>query len=117
MSPQVHPVVESVSAESGSLAGGHVLHIRGHGFGSMEGAVSVDIAGIPCRVLSAADSIITCLTSPWQPSVNNHTAFSGGAGVSLTQFTGPLCPRGYTTPAVSVVHELDLITNMCEHDI
>lgn len=70
------------------MAGGHVLHVRGRGFGSTADSVSVDIAGMPCHVLSATDSVVTCLTSQWEPSVSNHTAFVGGAGVNITQYTG-----------------------------
>ena len=99
MSSQVHPAVESVSAEAGSLAGGHVLHIRGRGFGNMADAVRVDISGMPCQVLSTVDSVITCLTSPWEPSVSNRTTFSGGAGIHLTQFTGSLSAQCDTTCA------------------
>jgi hypothetical protein len=84
--------VESVSSEAGSLAGGHVLQVRGKGFGNAADAVRVDVAGIPCHVLSATDAVITCLTSPWDPSVRNYTSFPGGAGVNLTTYTGVLCP-------------------------
>lgn len=88
VSVQVHPIVDSVSSELGSLAGGHVLHIRGRGFGNMVHAVHVDIAGVPCKVLTTSDSDITCHTTPWQSSVNNYTLFQGGSGVNLTQYTG-----------------------------
>ena len=67
---QVFPVVESVSGEGGSLAGGHVLRVRGRGFGSVAAAVSVDIAGMPCHVLAAQDTLLTCVTAPWDASLS-----------------------------------------------
>lgn len=65
-----------------------MLHVRGRGFGNTADAVSVDVAGMPCHVLSTTDSVVTCLTSAWEPSVSNRTSFLGGSGVNLTQYTG-----------------------------
>lgn len=103
---QVHPVVESVSADTGSLAGGRVLHVQGHGFGNIAESVRVDIAGMPCQVLSATDSAVTCLTSAWDSAVSNNTVFPGGAGIALTQFTGRFVQRMALRTSESILHLL-----------
>lgn len=67
-----------------------MLHIRGRGFGNLADAVLVDIAGMPCNVLTATDYVIVCSTSPWESSVSSYSSFQGGAGVNLTKYTGAI---------------------------
>jgi hypothetical protein len=78
---QVFPVVEEVSASEGSVAGGHVLQVRGRGFGNVAGMVDVDVAGMPCRILAAQDTLLTCVTSPWDAAAAAKATHVGGAGV------------------------------------
>jgi IPT/TIG domain len=85
-------VVEEVSASEGSVAGGHVLQLRGRGFGNVAGMVDVDVAGMPCRVLAAQDTLLTCVTSPWNEELPASSEtdpdvwFPGGAGVLWTEY-------------------------------
>lgn len=58
------PVVASVSPRLGSVAGGTVVTINGHGFSYNATDMTVIVAGEPCTVLSSNPNQITCVTGP-----------------------------------------------------
>jgi len=58
------PVVSEVSPRIGSLGGGTVLTIRGHGFASDFNHTVIFAAGLPCDIISATYNLIQCQTRP-----------------------------------------------------
>lgn len=67
----VLPVITSVSPASGSVAGGTVLTVRGHGFSALPENLIVYVSGRPCEVISTGSGTsagkteeFRCRTSP-----------------------------------------------------
>ena len=86
MQIQVYPVVSSVSGITGSLGGGHVLTITGLGFSTSNSANKVRVEGMPCQVLSATSTELTCRTAMWNSTVDGFTFFQGGHGVRWAEY-------------------------------
>lgn len=74
---QLHPEVQSVQPEIGSLAGGTMLTIAGRGFPDLDfvdlglpdaaakqgsSTISILVAGVPCRVVSSSYLEMKCVT-------------------------------------------------------
>lgn len=79
------PKVNQINVNTGSLAGGQVLNIGGHGFGKVATAVNVDVDDLPCKVLNVDPDQITCLTIAG--SSMQREVYRGGAGVRLEYYT------------------------------
>ena len=82
--PFCYSDIHKVSPVSGSAHGGTLLTITGFGFGNSKDDVAVDIAGIPCEVVSCSISEIKCWTGVPTPGSNVVASVVGGA----TNFTG-----------------------------
>ena len=54
--------IDSLSKNEGYLTGGQTLETTGYGFGVDNSAVSIDIDGVSCNVLSTTNTLITCQT-------------------------------------------------------
>ncbi len=65
---QLFPEVTSVSPAQGSTQGGTLLTITGRGFPDLAAAlgdkVVVDVAGVPCTVVTSTYGKLTCVTGP-----------------------------------------------------
>lgn len=70
------PVVSEVSPRVGSLGGGTILTIRGHGFSSDLSETIIYAAGVPCDIISSVYNLIQCRTRSYssQPSVYDSLA-------------------------------------------
>jgi hypothetical protein len=90
---QIFPVIEFISAHSGSLAGGQLLTIQGRGFGGLVELITVEIEGMPCTVVSVAHDVVTCMTSAWDTSVDSKGLYQGGAGIQMKDYTPGLSAR------------------------
>lgn len=97
------PVVSEVSPRMGSLGGGTMLTIRGHGFSKMLSETVIYAAGVPCDILSATYNLIKCRTRAYntQPSIynslisnssipvtSNRGYASTGSWIKITLFDG-----------------------------
>ena len=82
---------------SGSAHGGTLLTITGFGFGDSKDDVTVDIAGVPCEVVSHSISEIKCWTGVPAPGSNVVVSVVGGA----SNFTG--VESGFRFEGVSTV--------------
>ena len=69
---------------SGSAHGGTLLTVTGFGFGNSKDDVAVDIAGIPCEVVTCSNSEIKCWMGAPAPGSDIVASVVGGA----SNFTG-----------------------------
>lgn len=69
---------------AGSLAGGQLMEIGGQGFGKVAADVSVEVAGVPCKVFRVNSNAITCMTASGVAS--QRRVYRGGAGIKLDYF-------------------------------
>ena len=61
---QYYPVVNEMSPQEGSLAGGTEVTIRGHGFSMDEADIDITLGGSPCAVVTSTLEEIVCVTGP-----------------------------------------------------
>ena len=64
----LRPSIRSISPQTGSLMGGSILTIKGNGFSSDPNQSVVQIAGAPCKILSASYNQVQCQTAAKNPS-------------------------------------------------
>uniref|UniRef100_A0ABM0MU86 Fibrocystin-L-like n=1 Tax=Saccoglossus kowalevskii TaxID=10224 RepID=A0ABM0MU86_SACKO len=96
------PHIDSVTPDSGSIAGGARVTIQGSGFSS-----DAAVVGIPCEVESVAYNEIVCITSPNLGGVFNVSIIIGSTtseclGLCLYEFSNA------TTPVVSTINPTDI---------
>ncbi|CAG9312591.1 unnamed protein product [Blepharisma stoltei] len=72
--------IDSVSASSGSSAGGQELTINGEGFPLNASWVRIEVDGSNCEISSLAFEQITCTTTA-ATRTESQTIFEGGAGL------------------------------------
>ncbi|XP_006825958.1 fibrocystin-L-like [Saccoglossus kowalevskii] len=97
------PHIDSVTPDSGSLAGGARVTIQGSGFSS-DAAV---VVGLPCEVESVAYNEIVCITSPnirgvFDVSIMIGSTTSECLGLCLFEFSNAM------TPIVSTISPTDI---------
>jgi hypothetical protein len=98
---ELYPDIYEVSPSSGGSEGGTLITIQGTGFGITPDDVAVDIAGIPCEIVSHSQTEIRCRTGKPAagsaavatgdsdyPAVQNGFRFRGSRGVSFLTYTG-----------------------------
>lgn len=78
------PKIDNVEVHSGSRAGGQLVKVDGHGFGTDISAVRIDAAGVPCKVLKADRDGLVCLTDAGSGPVQQR--YLGGAGVHVAHY-------------------------------
>eukprot|EP01040_Poterioochromonas_malhamensis_P001800 gene1800-1926_t len=77
---QLSPTITSISPAMGSMGGGTVVTIQGSGFSKTLLNNAVFIGGLPCDVISADYSVVTCTTRSLESSFN----YQGLIDTSLT---------------------------------
>lgn len=75
---KVVPVIEGVSASSGSTTGGQVLEIDGYGF--LSDNIDVKVDGVTCKVLTHTKTQVTCLTGE-QSAPSSDANYVGSNGL------------------------------------
>jgi len=78
--------IHSVLPQSGSDQGGTLLTIRGTGFGISADDISVDVDGIPCRIVSHNASHMRCWTGKPLP---------GSPAIASSNNSYPITDQGY----------------------
>jgi len=58
------PAIASISPDTGSIAGGTKITIKGYGFDTITARFVVYVGGVPCDVTSSTQNIIYCTTRP-----------------------------------------------------
>lgn len=76
--------ISEVVPSTGSHSGGTLLSIQGSGFGITPEAVSVEVGGIPCRVVKTTSTLIQCITE--QPP-DDSLVWDAGKAVLAGNFT------------------------------
>lgn len=69
--------IESVEPNTGSMAGGTWITIRGKHFGVLKDNIEVKVAGIPCKVNTLDDRKIVCVTGEVKESNVDGDIFPG----------------------------------------
>ncbi|XP_075907773.1 fibrocystin-L-like [Nelusetta ayraudi] len=77
---QTFAEVTRVTPSTGSVMGGTLLTVHGHFFDQTERPARVLVGGLPCRVESVSDDMITCRTAK-QDMKSNMTVYPGGRGL------------------------------------
>ena len=67
----VFPAIESITPDTGSLAGGTMVTIKGYGFDTIAARFVVYVGGVPCDVTSSAQNVIFCTTRPVSSSLSS----------------------------------------------
>lgn len=91
---QVYAQVDTVSPNTGSLAGGTLVTITGKGFPSSAAAGNSVITGLtvgsmPCKVVSSNFSSITCLTEVQSAGVPSQSSWCRWNSSSAANVTAP----------------------------
>ena len=89
-------IVSSVTPERGGIAGGTILTIEGHGFGTSTSAINVDVGDVNCAVTSVSSRVITCTTGPHAQGTVHVTVSSSGTRYTLNDgftYDGSLQPK------------------------
>jgi hypothetical protein len=81
----VIPLVKSLSPTAAGTLGGALLTIQGEGFSSNTSAVSVEVAGTPCAVVSSSVGKIVCELKPFVPAASStqNDQLLGERGISM----------------------------------
>jgi hypothetical protein len=81
----VIPLVKTLSPTTAGTLGGALLTIQGEGFSSNTSAVSVEVAGTPCAVVSSSVGTIVCELKPFVPAASptQNDQLLGERGVSM----------------------------------
>ena len=100
------PYAPPVVAQVGPTAGGDLhwdVAIMGTNFGAVGGAVNITIGGVPCAVLTVADTVLVCRTTVMAGGATTVT-IGGQAAASSPPFApDTAAPSPALTGAVSVV--------------
>lgn len=67
--------ITGISPQYGSIFGGTIVTVTGHGFSDNNAANAVDIGDVPCKVLSSKSTEIVCKTGA---AYTNHTVDNTG---------------------------------------
>ena len=73
--------IESITPNTGGMAGGTLVTIKGKGFKVTKDKIKIDIAGKPCEVQSNTADEIVCKTSPAQASDFTGDEYAGTVSV------------------------------------
>ena len=95
---QYYPVVSSVSPESGSVAGGLQVVVRGGGFSMLEANNTVTIGQLPCRVTYATLEELRCVAGDEAAAteVARAGAASGAAQAARRRLAAETAARATT---------------------
>lgn len=66
------------------MAGGQVIHVQGRGFGKMKDSITIDVGGVPCKVVEAQESEVACVLATGNSMMQD--TYRGGAGVRITYY-------------------------------
>ena len=102
----VSPVITSVSPSQGGIAGGTILTIKGFGFSGVVNDFNVLAGGVPCDVISATPSQLTCVTRPIEVLGSTQSVFTSFMNSSSAPFVEPYLNRKLSEGSAGVYVKL-----------
>ncbi|KAM7384668.1 hypothetical protein PAMA_011835 [Pampus argenteus] len=86
---QTYAEVTGVSPSVGSVVGGTLLTIHGHFFDQTDRPARVLVGGVPCKIHSVSDDMITCRTAEHQVNVNMTLYPENSARCNMRLYLNP----------------------------